>query len=280
VKHDAPFRAHYLAPESDEEQTSAQFSGVSTRSILQDKGLTPVRERKEIVTRTSKESLHSNTQYYDSDDETTKPKAKGAKSSRKRSAPSRPLPKPLPVAVDDASSSSSGEEVEEEVLPKPKRTRSAPATVALNKMVQAANDTMTRLAQFQHPPSPFQQASSAPAGNKSGAKSKQICFACANEIEDWRTHKNDCLKGKQKILTCPHCKISLKAGSQLSMLFGHMMSCAMKNCSTCNSSDHSNHYCPKLQCTICTKFGHSRILHSLSSGGITLIASNSADKSA
>jgi hypothetical protein len=281
VRQDASFQAQNLEPESEGEQTSAQFSGVSTRSILQDRGVTPARERKEVVTRSSKETLHSNTQYYDSgdDNEASKPKVKAVKVSKKRSATTRPLSKPPPVPVDDASSSSSEEEAEEEVLPRPKRTRSAPSTIALNKMVQAANDTMTRLAQFQHPPAPFQQAPS-PAHSRSSSKYKQICFACATEIEDWRTHKHECTKSKQKILTCPHCKISLKAGSQLSTLFTHIGSCAMKTCSACNSTDHSSYYCPKLQCTTCKKFGHSRILHSLSSGGGVLIASNSADNSA
>jgi hypothetical protein len=281
-RQDVSFHAHQTTSENEEE-ACAQFFGAGVRSSLGDKGHTPARERNEVVSRTSKETLHSNTQYYDSDEETTKPKVKSVKFStpnpKKRSAPPRPLSKSLPVAVEDASSSSSEEEVEEEVLPKTKRTRSAPSTIALNKMVQAASDVMTRLAQFQHPPAPFQQAP-APAHIRSSSKYPQTCFACANEIDDWRTHKHECTKSKQKILTCPHCKISLKAGSQLSTLFGHIESCAMKKCSTCNSSDHSSYYCPKMQCTTCKKFGHSRILHSLSSAGLPLIASNSADKSA
>jgi hypothetical protein len=198
--------------------------------------------------------------------------------------------KPL-VHIEEVDDSSSGDDVPASKSGPTKRRRvhsgPDPQTHALQLATIQLLTNLTKTADTLVPPKPM-VVPPKPAGVPVGAKPDQIggavprsskfkttCFYCADSFTELREH--DCQQKRDKVLTCSHCRLPVKAKS-FAGLYDHMSKCDQRSCGKCKTKAHSFHFCPNYQCFVCKKYGHTRILHKWGTDGAALIARHSQDE--
>ena len=248
--------------------------------------------------RNTKETVQDHVSFFDDadgddveEDEEPLPRRDPPSRNRKRVpfsktskvAPPPNEPKQALVNVEEVDDSSS----EDEVLPpkiertKRRKTQSGPdpQTSAIQLATIQLLATLTKAADGMMP----SKAKEVPVNAKPdlvgggiprAGMNKATCFFCAEGVQDLREHI--CQQKKDKVLTCPHCKLPVKAKT-LPSLFEHMFQCDRRSCGKCKSKTHSFYFCPTYQCFVCKKYGHSRLLHKWGAEGAALIALNSQD---
>ena len=207
-------------------------------------------------------------------------KAAGAAQPPKLKPSIKPT-KPV-VHVEHVDDSSSGDDAQSsKTAPARKRRVQYQSDPHANALQLATIQLLTNLNKTTEPavlPKPKEVPVGAKPDQVGGAiprVSKANCFYCTESFQDLRDH--NCQQRKDKILTCLHCKLPVKA-KNLPGLFEHMYKCDRRSCGKCKSKTHSFYFCPTFQCFTCKKYGHSRILHKWGTEGAALIALHSADE--